>query len=253
MGPGGVLAVQQESDTHWVGSDSATSLARQVPTARQVPGLPLTSPRQTLPAVEIQQTSPMVHAGSASEIPVHPPPLRHTPGRPVTDPVHRQPGPVQPGGGVAAQELPSQLEPAAQTPCEVADPSDVPPSETSKLLDPKPTVRVVPGEEATSEKTVPSWETVGATELAMDQLTVTVQSLAPSGITQLAGTENETSVGGFGTQRAPLQTLLGPQAALDGRVASEVPLSESSKTVRPKSRVAVNPGWAARVETCVPS
>jgi hypothetical protein len=87
----------------------------------------------------------------------------------------------------------------------------------------------------------------------MDQLTVIVQSLAPIGISQDIGTEKEVTVGGFGAHRAPLQELPTAQAALDGRVASVVPLSESSKIFKPKSRLAINPGWAARFEICVPS
>ncbi len=114
---GGVTTVQQESDAHSVGSDSSDSLARQPPVARQVPTLLLTFPRQTLPAVGIQQTRPTVHAESVSEIPVQLPPLLHTPDRLVMSPVQKHPGPVQPDG-VAAQELPFQLEPVAHTPCE---------------------------------------------------------------------------------------------------------------------------------------
>lgn len=88
--------------------------------------------------------------------------------------------------------------------------------------------------------------------MTTDQLTVLVQSLAPIGIVQ-PGAENDASVGGFGAQRAPLQVLEGPHAALDGRVASDIPLSESSKIFKPKSRVAVSPGLEAAVEICVPS
>ncbi len=87
----------------------------------------------------------------------------------------------------------------------------------------------------------------------MDQLTVIVHVLAPTGMLQLGGTENEVTVGGFGAHRAPLHELLGPHAALDGRVASEIPLSESSKIFRPKSKLAVSPGLEARLEICVPS
>lgn len=124
---GGVVPVQQESDPHWVGSDSAISLPRQVPTARQVPTLPLAFPWQTLPAVGTQQTRPTLHAVSASAIPVQVAPLPQTPVLPVTAPVQKQPGPVQPTG-VARQELPSQDEPLAHIPCEVAVCRVVPPS-----------------------------------------------------------------------------------------------------------------------------
>ena len=81
--------------------------------------------------------------------------LPQTPVRPVDDPVQKQPGPVQPGGGVAKQELPFQPDPVAHTPCEVADCKSVPPSEISKIFDPKLTCRGVPADEAASEKTVP--------------------------------------------------------------------------------------------------
>lgn len=87
----------------------------------------------------------------------------------------------------------------------------------------------------------------------MDQLTTRVHSLSPIAITHIAGTRKEVTDGGFGMHCAPFQVLDGPQAALDGRVASDIPLSESSKIFKPKSRVAVSPGLEADVEICVPS
>lgn len=152
---GGVVPVQQERVPHCVASDSAVSLPRQPPVGRHVPIFPLTFPVQTLPAVGTQQTRPTLQAGSTSEMPAQVAPLPQTPVLPVTAPVQKHPGPVQPDGGVATQVLPSQLEPGAHVPCAVAEPSDVPPSLTSKMFDPKVIVRDSPDEEAAREKTVP--------------------------------------------------------------------------------------------------
>lgn len=146
--PGSGEFVQHESVPQCVESDSATSLGRQVPTARQVPVLPLTSPWQTLPSADTQQTSPGPHTTSVSWIPVHAIALIQTPGRPVDDPVQT--------AEEAAQMLPSQLDPLAHTPSEVAEPSKVPSSVISKLLVPNPIGRATPGEEEAFEKTVPS-------------------------------------------------------------------------------------------------
>lgn len=96
----------------------------------------------------------------------------------------------------------------------------------------------------------------------MDQLTMILQLLAPTAIVHVAGTVKESSDGdggggggggGFGIQRVPLQVLSLLQTALDGLVPSAVDPSESSKIFRPKSSVAVSPGWDAKFEISVPS
>lgn len=194
---------------------------------------------------------PALQATSVSWIPVQPAAPPQTPDRPVDDPVQKQPGPVQPDGA-ALQMVPFQVEPVVQIPAETDEKREFPLSEISNVFAPKLIVRTSDPEPVIAN-TVPPWETVGVTGLFIDQLTVMVQVLEPAGILHEGGTTNEPSVGGFGAHRAPLHELPGPQAALEGRVASEVPLSESSKIFKPKSRLAVNPGLDARVEICVPS
>lgn len=91
------------------------------------------------------------------------------------------------------------------------------------------------------------------TAFTMDQLTVIVQLLSPTGMLQLAGTEKEVTAGGFGAHWEPFHVLPVAQTALDGRVPNEVPLSEISKILRPKSSAATKPALDARVEICAPS